>query len=1485
MPTNVGSVVASVVPDVSGFATQANTSLTPSVERLGKDLGKTLSRSLTGALDFSGIDAALRHSLDVAEGTATLKGRTIGRRYGQALRAAVDSELGGIQNALDVRITPVINRDAYRAVQADLDVLARPRTVAVNADADTRVAADELANLVRARTATVNASADTTAAAARLAQLARTRTATVRADVNSSQIAQATSLVSRLTSTAASAGGAVAGIASKVALLGAAVPVVGSLVNVLAAIAPAAALAVPAVAALGSAFGAIKLGTSGLGDAFKETLSPTASAASGATSSVQQIASAERTLTSAQQALTGAQQTARQAQAALTQAYEDGRRALQDQNDQLADSKLAQQQATLDLKQAELDYQATLKDPNATKLAVDQAKLRVAQAKQGLKEQQQTQRLQVDTDKANKAGVAGTQQVRSARASLAQANQDVANKTRAVAAAAQALAAAQQKSAVQTANLTRAFDRLSPNAKAFVTSVKGLKPAWDSMQLGVQDRLFAGIGSRLSDVGSRVIPVLRRGLQGTAGVLNSVAKGALTAVDGLGKTGLLKKVLDGSTKALEPLKKAPGQIVTAFGQIAVAAEPAFQKITGKLGGAITSVTGKLAKSFTSGGLEKAIDTAVDLLGDLMDVGKNVFSIIGSVFEAGAGTGGGTLGVLKTITAEIAGVVSSPEVQGGLKALFSVMGQLAVTVAPLLGAALKIVGKVFEQLGPPVTVLVKALGKALTPVIDALGPVLVVLAQVLGQIVVAVSPLIVVVGQLLAIALKPLAPVLKIISGVIAKVAPLFATVASVAAKTLTPILLSLGVVIGDLVKQYAAEFLKILMLLLPVIPELVPPLIDVGKQLGILLDALAPLLPQIMMLSTQLLVALLPALLPLLPPLFQLIDLLVILAVDTLTRVVIPAIQGLINFVKDMGRKLQPFIDAVKHVTEWVHDKFVWLYDVLVGHSVIPDLVNAITGWFTKGRDWIKGIWDAVWDNTVGRAERGAKAVLDSADAFAGSVRDRFKDAKKWATDTWSTLWSGVSGTVTATRKTVERAVGDFKDNIVGFFTQAVTGVETAWDRLESVAKKPVRFLIETVFNDGLRKVWNNTAARLPGIGKIAEMDLPKGFATGGVLPGYTPGRDVHRFVSPTGGMLDLSGGEAIMRPEVTRAVGVGGINALNAAARQGGVAGVQALLGNGVPRRAFWGGGIWDDITDNPVSNAVKGGVKTVAQGGVDLLNTAADWARGGVADLAEKTLKTLLGVSSLTIDPKDATWSKIVGDVPVVLASKIVDFIRGKEDSGAGSGAGLKGYSPSAGVKQWIPTILQALALVGQPASLLNSTLRRMQQESGGNPTIVNRWDSNWLAGHPSVGLMQVIKGTFQRYAGAYKSRGPFEFGVSVDPLANIYASMRYALSQYGSLSTAYDRPGGYAGGGYPQAGEVAWVGEQGPELVRFMQPAQVYPHAESMRLARQMTAGTVPVPRDERVRDIHLHTTTTDKPTRQAVLDALHDYTALYGPQIAV
>jgi len=61
---------------------------------------------------------------------------------------------------------------------------------------------------------------------------------------------------------------------------------------------------------------------------------------------------------------------------------------------------------------------------------------------------------------------------------------------------------------------------------------------------------------------------------------------------------------------------------------------------------------------------------------------------------------------------------------------------------------------------------------------------------------------------------------------------------------------------------------------------------------------------------------------------------------------------------------------------------------------------------------------------------------------------------------------------------------------------------------------------------------------------------FPQGFASGGIYPGYTPGRDI--------GFIGVSGGEAIMRPEFTRAVGPDWVHKMNALARSVGAAGVQ---------------------------------------------------------------------------------------------------------------------------------------------------------------------------------------------------------------------------------------------------------------------------------------------------------------------------------------
>lgn len=136
--------------------------------------------------------------------------------------------------------------------------------------------------------------------------------------------------------------------------------------------------------------------------------------------------------------------------------------------------------------------------------------------------------------------------------------------------------------------------------------------------------------------------------------------------------------------------------------------------------------------------------------------------------------------------------------------------------------------------------------------------------------------------------------------------------------------------------------------------------------------------------------------------------------------------------------------------------------------------------------------------------------------------------------------------------------------------------------------------------------------------------------------------------------------------------------------------------------------------------------------------------------------------------------------------------------------------------GVKQWTGVVDQALAMLGQPLTWEATVLRRMNQESGGNPNIVNKWDSNWAAGTPSVGLMQVIGPTFRSNAGQFLNTGPFEYGVSVDPLANTFAGLNYALHRYHSLS-ALNQAGGYDFGGPIAPGPFAgWNKTGGVENV---------------------------------------------------------------------
>lgn len=178
--------------------------------------------------------------------------------------------------------------------------------------------------------------------------------------------------------------------------------------------------------------------------------------------------------------------------------------------------------------------------------------------------------------------------------------------------------------------------------------------------------------------------------------------------------------------------------------------------------------------------------------------------------------------------------------------------------------------------------------------------------------------------------------------------------------------------------------------------------------------------------------------------------------------------------------------------------------------------------------------------------------------------------------------------------------------------------------------------------------------------------------------------------------------------------------------------------------------------------------------------------WVKGQVARLFEPFVNGLVG----QIPETPMIWGLMRG-IAKTASQAAIKKLLGLDDSKMMTGSDLSAAPVGAGVERWRGVVSQALDMLGQPAGLADTVLRRMNQESGGNARAVNGWDSNARAGTPSRGLMQVIDPTFRAYAMP-------GYGNIWDPLSNILASMRYAMFRYGSLSAAYNRAGGYAEGG---------------------------------------------------------------------------------------
>lgn len=370
-------------------------------------------------------------------------------------------------------------------------------------------------------------------------------------------------------------------------------------------------------------------------------------------------------------------------------------------------------------------------------------------------------------------------------------------------------------------------------------------------------------------------------------------------------------------------------------------------------------------------------------------------------------------------------------------------------------------------------------------------------------------------------------------------------------------------------------------------------------------------------------------------------------------------------------------------------------------------------------------------------------------------------------------VWQGIQNTIQTVwnfiRDNIFAPLGTFvTQTIPGWFQSALDGITTIWNGIKEAAAGPVRWVIDTVWNNGIVKAWNTIAGAI-GLGSLPTVSV--NFARGGIVPGRDTGYD---YVPAM-----LRGGEGVLVPEATRMLGgSAGINAINRHAE----------------RRGYARGG-------------VVGGVQHFQEGGVvDIFGSVAAGLQAFLSgwDPAAFVRDKFSGlIDSITSALGGNFYAQQIGAAGTKAVEAAINTLIDKVTSWWNS---LTGYFQA----MLVPVVSTTGAVLSNiPAGLSGNAAMAwiIAHESGGNPTAQNPYST-------ASGLFQMINGTWKAYGGSTPTAKQASVAEQTAVATN-YVNARYGgwagAQAFWQAHGWYDR-----GGVLPPGWTMAYNGTGHPELV---------------------------------------------------------------------
>ncbi|MBP2320496.1 phage-related protein [Kibdelosporangium banguiense] len=603
------------------------------------------------------------------------------------------------------------------------------------------------------------------------------------------------------------------------------------------------------------------------------------------------------------------------------------------------------------------------------------------------------------------------------------------------------------------AKFAEAIGKLAPAARDTALAVRSLAPAWSELRLDVQQRLFAGLGTQVRDLGALYLPVLRTGLGEMAESLNAGAQGFGAFARESQTVADLRTILDNSATSMGSLSQAVQPFLRALRDIAAVGSGFLPGFAASIGESAQRFAAFIAHARETGQLKEWISQGLSALGELFTILGNLARIVTTVFAAADAGGASLLSTLSAVTGSVLAFLRSAEglgalqqIFGGLRAIgeglrpvFAELGPLLVNsiapaiaqLGPMLGQALGSLAPAIAPLGQIIAALAPVLGsvaqgfaavlvpavQALAPIVQALAPALSEVAGLLGgaigeairavapalqELAKAAAPLIVQFGQLLAEAFRTVGPIL---AQLLTALTPIITQLGGAFLQALSAVL----PVLGQLAQVFSQVFLAALQPLLPVLPVIVQVITQLAGVVSQALSAAAPVLAQVGALLGQILAQAITSLVPIIPPLAE--------AFLSVVAALLPLLPPLLELISTLLPPLTGLVVALAPVITGVAGTFASLvtavapFIIQLAEFLIPiigDLLTVVTDVFT-------GI-----GKIIGGAMQAIKGVID---IVMGVI-----------SGDWSRVWTGIKDFVSGIFGGILQGAADAIGGLVGFF-------------------------------------------------------------------------------------------------------------------------------------------------------------------------------------------------------------------------------------------------------------------------------------------------------------------------------------------------------------------------------------------------------------------------------------------------------------------